>query len=345
MSRVPSDAGGCRDDPCPPGFMHTIDRHVAVCKPPADCFYWAVLSVPKTRRRQRPSARHYAFEPWIPTDIASVEMRFGVVSSTAHDHQLVLACGIERDRLAELIDRCLSALEPGASLLSLTPSEPPSFLASMSEVDPDLLASAAEGFEFRSGEFECPRLRRRRLRIARVTAAAYVVSCCVLTVMWALGAARLRDESAHWRQSADTLAMECAEAARTNRPGAGVDPRLLVLSELRTLRQTREGGHAGHASEDRLDTLIELLARWPEGTPTLVRSMSLDQDAIGIRGEVRDAGEYEQLASALDSNVHGWSRPVGNASRAQLGYSFNLTMRRDRAASVGVGGQSPGGVR
>ncbi len=313
---------------------HTASGHTAAdpSRPSAEHFYWAVLTVPRTRPRQRVSARRFAFEPWVPAPIENVEMRFRLLRSMPDGRELILACGIEHNRLAALIHQGTHGPGPTAARLpSLIPAEAPATLAALSSFDSQALNTAAHGLEFRSGRYECPDRKRHRRRLIGLSAALYLVTCTLLTALWATAASRHRSDAARWRHAADELARGSVQEAGTNRPEPSVDPRLLLLAEVRTLRQTRDADLAPHASEDRLDTLLDLLARWPEDIPVLVRSLSLDQDLIGVRGEVRDAGEYEQLASALGSSATGWSRPVGNASRAQQGYSFNLSMRRERS--------------
>lgn len=299
----------------------------------AERFYWAKLHSPPAARSDRKEALRFAFESWIPAPLDDTAVHFIPLSRIAGTHS-VIACGIDRRRLAELIDEAevaLSACNPAGSLVSLRPASLPQW------VDGEFGDGASvrlEALEFRRGTFEHPRRRQRRRRATSVVAICLVVSPLLLAATWVVTGQRHLHEHRQWREVADSLARSALRSNVANATTDGADPRWRILSELRTLRQATQASAEVVTPEDRLDTLVHLLEYWPNDIPTLVRTLSLEQDSVSIRGEVRDPSEYERLAAALAEFDVRWTRPVGHASRSGNGYTFSMTIRKDRTPTA-----------
>lgn len=178
-------------------------------------------------------------------------------------------------------------------------------------------------------------------------ASAMAATMALCSAALLIEAARLERTAQVTKEASSTAIGEALAVRNSESGGSGpagtVDPALRLTAEVRRLEQTRDRAAARVLADDRLPTLISLLAVWPEAIPTRVESLQLEQDSIVVRGLVREALDYEKLAAAVKDfdakpdNRTGWSPPTGNASLAgpHIGYSFNLAMKRtDQSATV-----------
>jgi hypothetical protein len=154
--------------------------------------------------------------------------------------------------------------------------------------------------------------------VATVVAATGLLSASMLRA-----AALARESAAGARHAAGLL----AEQALGSSGPAGLDPGVRLGAELRRLRQTRDKDAAGRLPADRGETLIALLARWPEDVPTNVDSLVMEQGAVTLSGLVRDASDGERLRLGLERFAPGWSVQSFSASAQQDATRFSLALK------------------
>ena len=283
-----------------------------------ECLYWAILDAPP--RRAGAEALRYAFEPWLPAPLEEVETRF------APTHGRVLACGVDRDRLAAWIEH---AETDGRRIESVRPAAVPA--VAMDRLGGQIDETAiCRRLEFRASAFESPRHRRRRIRNAGLLAIAIAAAALIDAAGSLRQAQAARDRAAAAERAATAIA-----AAAVGESARSVDPRLALGAELRRLRRTRDRSVENLLAEDRTGELVALMAAWPADTPTAVDRVDVDQDAVSVRGRVRDAGDFERLRLALRGFAPGWSEQAGDLSREREGASFSVVFRRDAAAQGG----------
>ncbi len=308
--------------------------------------YWAVLEAPPQvrglaallRGRADEEALRYAFETWLPQPIDEVECRFAWALSGDRGIARIVACGIPRDRLLALLDEAESS---GREIESAAPTHVPDVVAKRlaPEADLDGLASA---LEFRAGACESPRVTRRRRRTHLSLAAAAALATGLVSAGMFRGAAALRTESAQARSAADVLAASALGEAEGAALGAGLAA-LRLTGELAALERTRDRSADPLLAADRGATLLSLLAAWPDAIPTRVDQLHAEQEALTIRGEVRDAGDFERLALALSERLGaaGWAEQTKSGSKSRDAFSFTLALKPGPVRAVPAATEPP----
>lgn len=312
--------------------------------------YWALFEEPirpthgprglslRSERDEEP--RQYAFEAWLPVPIDELECRFVVVGAARSPRsRVVLACGLERERLRTWIER---AEAEGASLVSVRPASPPACVACAlgSDTAHDALLRA---LDFRvGGAFENPRRVRRRRLAAASLAASLGLSCLIISAGLVRGALLLNADARDAADAASALTAASLGLADEANRSAGVDAALALDAALTRLARTRGRSMETLVSPDRGATLVELLAAWPEGFPTRLEQAHLEQGSITLRGEVRDTSDFERLTLAVGGSLgaSGWTEQSKSGTKSKDAFSFALTFRRDRAGA----GRSPLGA-
>lgn len=312
----------------------------------AAALYWAVLEAPPQvrglaallRGGADEEALRYAFETWLPQPIDEVECRFVRAPSDDHAIARVVACGIPRDRLLALLDEAESA---GRAIESAAPTHMPEVVAKrlLPEADLDGLASA---LEFRAGGCESPRVTRRRRRTHLTLAASAALATGLVSAGMFRGAAALLTESAQARSAADVLAASALGEAEGAALGAGLSS-LRLTGELAALERTRDRSADLLLAADRGATLLTLLAAWPDAIPTRVDQVHAEQEALTIRGEVRDAGDFERLALALSELLAaaGWAEQTKSGSKSRDAFSFTLAFKPGPVRAAPPGTEPP----
>lgn len=298
----------------------------------SDRLYWALIESPPLSRWARAGlprgrdldALRYAFEPWIPAPLESIEARFAPLrpgSST------FLACGIERDRLVAMIAGDDASGGDAITVESATPIGPPEVIlrslagAAGASNQFDELHAALAKLEFCAGPFAGPRRRRLRRRLAAGALAAAVCGSALTTALYFMAAERARDGGDAARRAAASIASSVLLAAGVDGGGDEAGNRALRLAaEVRALERTRAApGGASELKEDRGRLFIALLARWPESIPSQVESLQIEQATATLRGLTRNAAEAEALLLAIDGLAELASEPKDDASGAGAG--------------------------
>ncbi|MBI4881785.1 MAG: hypothetical protein HY812_19310 [Planctomycetes bacterium] len=268
---------------------------------PRDRFFFAVLDatpLPRSLRRAR-KALGYLFEDALPLPIEAVQPAY-----LRLDERQVLACGVEKERLAREV-------EP--HVLSLTPDSLPDFCPP---------GASPEGLNVLTGEFEPVLLARRRgQRKRRMLLAALAVACLALT--------GLERRIADCKENGAALNVRQAEIlddvlgpGREGVPEA--QRRAALTAELRRLERTRASSPKV-ALEDASVLLARLLAAWPEDLPARIEAATLSRASITLRGLSPTPGEAQALASRL-AGLAGWSVEPPQFSTARETTHFTLRL-------------------
>lgn len=298
---------------------------------PSTKLYWGIIDRPPAGAGSE--AARFALEGLLPLAIDEAEIRFSAPIPRPGGRDAVIGCAIERASLADLIAEHESA---GVAVEHAIPDRWPLFLQ-------DLVGGPMEGtmlsdLEFRDGEFQSPRARRRERTLWFAGTAAMMLVAVSLALGWTGQASKFRHETdAIQAQRAQRIA-DCLGPAQG--AAATLSPELRLTAELRTLRQSRNQAAAPLLSEDRLATFLELLDHWPQDIPTRADTLQIDQDSITLRGLVRSPQDYEALSDALRGWLvgAGWTSPAGSSSRAGEAHAFTLATRRSRDTGHRGGG-------
>lgn len=328
---------GSPDAPGPPGAPR--DTRSTLRLDPA-ALYWAVLSVSPVSRRVAQDALRYAFEPHLPAPLDEIEARFLRLQLPAGD-AVWIACGIERERLTDILEREEAAR--GAAIESVRPAGLPEAILASGLLDEELVRAAqvrlsGAALEFRRGEFQSGAARSRARVLAWSSLACAACCSALLTTGLLLGARSHRDEAQRIHAAARQLAASAIAGAQRGQAAplpASVDPRMALSARLRDAQRSRAASHAAAGlAHERGQSLIALLANWPEEPASRVDELRIDQTSVTIRGAVRGAGDAERLANLLavagDGGVEAaaaWTVGAVQTSRAAEGYTLSIVLR------------------
>ncbi len=285
---------------------------------PPEGLMWAVLERPATRAQRRDEALRYAFEPFAPAPIESLETRFTEAKSRGR----IVACAVERDRLASWIE-----LEGEDAVRSIRPAAFPDVVVRrLDGVTEQELAKLLRALELRTGRFE-PRRAKRRRTIAAVSILGLLVAS---TALASVGMRRFGDRAQDEAAAANVATTALVASALGDPRGAeaSLDPLLRLSAEVRRLEKTRNVVAEAILPEDRSAALIDLLAGFPSDVPTRIDQVVIEQDTLVVRGQVRDAADAERLRLALASSLVGWEEQSAATGRSRDAFAFTLALRR-----------------
>lgn len=346
VGEVPAGAMG--PAPGSPPRSHAQRSHGQTLRIDPERLYWAVFEAPPLSRWGRAGLRHrhdddalgYSFEAWIPAPLDEIEARFTPVQPGSTTY---VACGIERDRLEELLSCKSRDSGEAASLIEAAhPDHLPSAVlrripgGAIDELEPSLWSAIAERLEFRTGTYLGPRARTLRRRLLMGAMAAAVIGSGMITAALFAGAERTRAAAADARIAAASIAARALSSAGVDTqrsdqsPGSGTtDWNLRLTAEVRALERTRalppgmtgqSGATAASAlKDDRGPLFIALLARWPEEIPVQLESLHLEQATATLRGQTRSAAEAESLLLAIEGLRSAEDSPLWSVQSRSLG--------------------------
>lgn len=296
-------------------------------KAPAEGLYWAVLT--GLPRRPTDEGLLYALEPWLPCGLDEVEARF--VRASWAPRGAVLGCAVEK----RLLEEWLAEAEKEGPVEAVRPAVlPEAVRARLGEAPSEAhLRALVDALDFRGGDYASPRARRRRR--ARLTALAAGLAACaaLLTAGLWRDADRARREAAAAETATAALVRQALSEAAGN--AGGIDPSLRLAAELRRLELAGDPSAAHHFGQDRVATLLAVLAAWPRDIPTRVDHLSVEQDVVTARGEVRDAADFEALRLALGALAPEWVEKSASSGRAREGFSFSIALGRPQPSKEG----------
>lgn len=286
------------------GMSEQGARAAREVRPSPEAFFWSLVDGNVVRgARDRREALLAMVESDLPLPLEQVH-----VAVTELADGKVLACGMERERVAQIVqDRGNLQNE----VVVLAPAAFAPFVAAAAEeagIDPRSL-------NMLTGEFTPKGVARAR-RVRR-GAAAGVLACGL--VLAAIGVER---RTAYWR--AETAgAREASRAMLVEAFGANARPQDLI-SALRTLRQTR-GERPSGGTVDAAVALADFLEGWPTGTGVRVESLVVETEGRGTLIVTADTLEVVQaFGEALRPAV--WER-VGQPQIATLREEVRMTTR------------------
>lgn len=294
------------------------------------CFYWAVLEPPpRSGPRITTESLRYAFEPFVPAPIDTIECRFvrpDVSGVAGEGLRPIIACGVDRASLQNT----------PVGETTIGPGAIPGFVI-------DRLGAIDERALLAAFTFPCKAPNAGRLITrARLAAAALVLAAGLIC------AGLLRRAEAHRDAAQASRSALAALVAETLGPARGAEaslpPAVRLQAESRRLARTRTSDDSGGPRDasmparppDIAGDYIALLAAWPAEFPTRVEQIDLRADTLTIRGGVRDAADFERLKLALagalcqntDAGAQRFDPPSGSTTRAREGFSFDLALRR-----------------
>ncbi|MCP3904800.1 MAG: hypothetical protein GY715_14325, partial [Planctomycetes bacterium] len=198
----------------------------------------------------------------------------------------VLACGVEREHLATVLDDGAVTLTPETLPTALGDSAEPSRLNVL------------------TGEFVPAPVRRarRRLAILLLLIASAATFLTVVGIERRVQAVETAVAELRARESATY-----SEVLPALPPGATtLPPERRLAAELARLEQTRRPT-APTANRGTIAPVIgALLARWPKSVHAETSLLSITPDAITVRAEVPSMADAQALATALDAPA-GWA--------------------------------------
>ena len=278
--------------------------------PAHDC-YWALLDPkPLGRARIRDAELGYLFESWIPVALEDVHAVF---------HRLrdgrIVACGIERMRLAECA---------GDGLLSLVPEEVPDFITAAAGEPVDRAR-----LEFLTGDYAPPELRR----LGSMRRAAVVALVLLAVALAIAGAGRRVDAFERAAVAVDERRAEILDAAYRSDGGSRLPPDLRLVTELRKLRQTRASD--APVLTDASPLLGEVIALWPADAEARCDGISVRDGVAVVRGMAKDAAVVARIEDSFRA-AEGWTIDGGvQFTVTERGAAFTLTLRRAAPAAKG----------
>jgi hypothetical protein len=287
-------------------------------------FYWAVVSGDSATRTVPGTAVYDELERVLPVPLEDVEVRQVRSPSGA-----VIACGLERNRLVNLIER-------HPECVAIVPAELPLAVCEAAGFTTVPSAASASGFEpaglnFLTMEFE-PEIVTRLRRVQRRTwlAASAVVCALVAAGFWSR--AHAATESARdVRQATRTLVL--GAATRGNQVSTE-DARRTLQAERAVLVQSR--GEAGNSLRptDAADGLAAILAAWPEAE-TRVSSLQVTPSHASLGVELPSTAGAEAFATSL-ARASGWRMLPPQSDAA--GAAIRVTVRLERLVGEAKGG-------
>ena len=265
--------------------------HITI--PPTE-LYWGVIETSKQppiafgslRTTERDRRLGFQFEDVLPLPIEELHAVYSPLGQGRY-----AACGIPRNRIAELRSSGASSVKPEAL------PEP------MLELDVKL---DARDFELLTGEFLPIRIERRNIRVKLEIAALIGFTAVLCSLGLQSRAADARNaEALVAARTADryAAALGPAPAGSTQRPAAR------LLSELRLLQQTRlDDGEITEVeqSSDPSEQLASLLAAWPGSIRPRVEQLTVADETIALTVSLRSESDVEALLAALGT-LPGWS--------------------------------------
>lgn len=304
-----------------------LSRQMALTPPP-EKFYWALLDAPP--RGAGHEALRYAFEAWLPAPIDEVETRFLRLGGP---RRAVLACGVERKTLRAWIE---GAQRTGRPLESIRPSELPGPVLNEAQAAPGAPSAAAlaAAMEFRSGAFLSPRRVRRRRAVRALVGASLLATTSLASLAMVREAGFARRDAEIAREASGR--MIDGALGQAGGAAAGIDRRLRLAAELRRLEQTRDRSASGLLAASRAGAYIAILSAWPQDLRVRVDQLSAEQDTLTLRGEVRDAADFERLKLQVKGFAPGWREQSSTVSKGREGFNFTIVLRQDQGASVAM---------
>lgn len=279
--------------------MRPIRQGSAILLRTEECFFARLDGLP---RRPSESQLRFAFEPWLPCPLDTIEARFTTLEQT----NLYVACGVDRGLLASLIEDTEQIHGPLESII------PESVPAWVHEGNREPLPCAA--FEYRSGTFESPRSRLRR-RIHRAVQALVLAGAFLLAFygIWQRTTNAVRGENA-----AQQAAIQLVESVIGPGP-SGVDPLHRLQSYIAQVRDRTALISAASQPPIATSRYVSLLSAWPQDLVSETNSLRITEDSIQVRSTLRDLRDHERLLAELGSRLAGCS--VSSSSGVPTGAS------------------------
>ena len=272
-----------------------------VLRIPASTLYWSVLDPkPLGRKEIAPAERPLLFEADLPVAIEEVQCAFAALPDGR-----ILACGVERARLEEML---------GSDPVSAVPDSVPDWAEA--GVDPGLL-------ELLSGTLEPRALRRARRRFVLMAAASILLASALAAgAVVAHGNALLRAAAVADERRAELV--KASLAGSKSRPG--LPDELRLTAELRELRGTRLAD--APVATDAAPSLAEVLAAWPDGVSAQVDSLNVGALDASMRGQARSPEALRQVMDALGAEP-GWHVGTPQVRVAKDGVAFTITASKE----------------
>lgn len=276
-----------------------VDRELRIA--PED-LYWAILDpAPLGKQSIEPAERGYLLEAEVPVALEDLHVAYAPLGDGR-----VLACAIERARLADLAE---------GDALSAVPDSLPEWIPAdvTNQVD-------VASLELLDGDFEPAACRRARQRCILVAAASLALAIGILAV-GVVAESRAIDRAI---AACDERSEQLTRAALAGAPRRdGLPDALRLEAERRELRGTRSGDAPAH--NDVSPILALALRAWPEGTRTHLDSVGVTAESISLRGQARSAEDYQRVIDGL-SALPGWRIGSPQFREAKDGYAFTAEL-------------------
>ncbi|MEQ9617528.1 MAG: hypothetical protein RLN60_05780 [Phycisphaerales bacterium] len=301
----------------PPPISSTLNERTDVLSLDPGELYWGVLR-PLGPKADIDTLR-FAFERYLPLPVDDVECRFVCVPTDqrAGSTSVWIACGIARESLRERLDANDRPIE------SVRPASLPGFLG----VD----ESYGDRFEFRSGEFTSPKVRRHRRRLSTAAVLAIITLSGFVSAGYVLSAKQLAHRAATITQQTESdlrgalTALDLFDSS----PGSDVRASLILASQLRKAERSRTPvSGTDPANRSAAPAYITLLASWPGDVRAAVDSLQVGDAGMTMTGTLADAGDWERLRAALTEQLEGWSEQGASINRSNDRYRFSIRFER-----------------